>query len=425
MPSKFKILSLDGGGTWALAQVKCLKNIYPNLSGHEILQKFDLVVANSGGSIVLASLLENLSPAETEALFLDTKFREKIFVRIPIYRKIGTKLLRLVGVGPKYWTHKKLDGFRQAFPNTGDSKLEDIVKTIKQKQEHCANVLIITYDYDRSRSVFLRSNDKSRTNSALEPAARARIGRTVDHKFKSITLAEAVHSSSNAPVNYFDKPALVHYGDRELRAWDGAIGGYNNPILAGLTEALRNKTKLEDIYILSIGTANKVLPLESILDIPKAQSKRLFIEVKKPNFTRDLSRLALSILNEPPESALYVTHTFMASQFGNDMNADVKAQRHLIRMNPLVQPVVKEGEKGQELAFPEGISSDEFKRIIDLDMDLIKQADVELINKLFDLWLEDKVVNQPIRQDSRNLRALIGSLKFSEVKKTWLEVSED
>ena len=51
----YKILSLDGGGTWAILEVMALKAIYGgDTPGHQILAEFDLAVANSGGSIVLA-----------------------------------------------------------------------------------------------------------------------------------------------------------------------------------------------------------------------------------------------------------------------------------------------------------------------------------------------------------------------------------
>ena len=54
----YKILSLDGGGTWAILETMALKQIYGgDTSGHQILAKFDLAVANSGGSIVLAGLV--------------------------------------------------------------------------------------------------------------------------------------------------------------------------------------------------------------------------------------------------------------------------------------------------------------------------------------------------------------------------------
>ena len=44
----FRILSLDGGGTWALIQVKALMALYPaGTRGHTVLADFDLVGANS------------------------------------------------------------------------------------------------------------------------------------------------------------------------------------------------------------------------------------------------------------------------------------------------------------------------------------------------------------------------------------------
>ncbi|MEH6618228.1 hypothetical protein [Maribacter arcticus] len=52
----YKILSPDGGGSWAIIQLLTLKDSYGNLNGHEILEKFDLVIANSRGNIVLAAL---------------------------------------------------------------------------------------------------------------------------------------------------------------------------------------------------------------------------------------------------------------------------------------------------------------------------------------------------------------------------------
>ena len=52
-----RILSLDGGGTWALIQARALEKIYgESTRGHEVLRKFDYVVANSGGSIVAGAL---------------------------------------------------------------------------------------------------------------------------------------------------------------------------------------------------------------------------------------------------------------------------------------------------------------------------------------------------------------------------------
>ena len=40
----YKILSLDGGGSWALIQARILQDIYGDIKGHELLKKFDLVL---------------------------------------------------------------------------------------------------------------------------------------------------------------------------------------------------------------------------------------------------------------------------------------------------------------------------------------------------------------------------------------------
>ena len=48
-----KILSLDGGGAWAMLQAMALGDLFGDRPGWEILAQFDLAVANSGGSIVL------------------------------------------------------------------------------------------------------------------------------------------------------------------------------------------------------------------------------------------------------------------------------------------------------------------------------------------------------------------------------------
>jgi hypothetical protein len=56
MPSNnpYRILCLDGGGRWSLISVMALQKIFGERArGYDILASFDLVAANSGGSIVL------------------------------------------------------------------------------------------------------------------------------------------------------------------------------------------------------------------------------------------------------------------------------------------------------------------------------------------------------------------------------------
>ena len=52
----YQILSLDGGGSWALIQARVLQDIYGDIKGHELLKQFDMAVKNSGDSLVLGCL---------------------------------------------------------------------------------------------------------------------------------------------------------------------------------------------------------------------------------------------------------------------------------------------------------------------------------------------------------------------------------
>ena len=88
--AKYQILSLDGGGAWALIQVRALAAFYGEAAkGHDILADFDLVAANSGGSIVAAGLAEDLSLAQILDYFKDKAKRRAIFAALPFYRKIS------------------------------------------------------------------------------------------------------------------------------------------------------------------------------------------------------------------------------------------------------------------------------------------------------------------------------------------------
>src|ERR1700742_1836784 len=99
--SRYRILSLDGGGCWALIQVRALIELYgPNKLGREVLQDFDLVAANSGGSIVLGCLIENMSLTKILGFFNDEAQRKAIFSKTS---SIENHILRdIAGLGPKY-----------------------------------------------------------------------------------------------------------------------------------------------------------------------------------------------------------------------------------------------------------------------------------------------------------------------------------
>ena len=96
----------------------------------------------------------------------------------------------------------------------------------------------VGFDYELSRAAFFRSQATSSPSWG-------------DGGSADVTLAEAIHASTNAPVNYFDAPALLP--SCNARFWDGGITGCNNPVLAAVTEALVKQHKNTDIVALSIG----------------------------------------------------------------------------------------------------------------------------------------------------------------------------
>ena len=69
-----------------------------------------------------------------------------------------------------------------------------------------------------------------------------------------VTFTSAVTEAASNTLN----PAA----NRHRRFWDGAIGGYNNPALAGIVEILArpNPPAPDTISVLSIGTGSVVLP---------------------------------------------------------------------------------------------------------------------------------------------------------------------
>src|SRR5262245_4183445 len=109
--SKYRILSLDGGGIWSLVQVMALKKLYGDTTGHAVLKNFDLVAANSGGSFVLGGLLEDLTLGELFNYFQDKSKREEIFYP---NKSLFYQVVRAIfHVGPKHSSPAKLEAIKR------------------------------------------------------------------------------------------------------------------------------------------------------------------------------------------------------------------------------------------------------------------------------------------------------------------------
>ncbi|MGE0153843.1 MAG: patatin-like phospholipase family protein [Reyranellaceae bacterium] len=408
-----RVLSLDGGGSWAILQIQALIDLYPQArTGHDVLRQFDFVVANSGGTIVLAALIENYPLSQIEALFLDAQARKEIFFRLPWWKRIP----RIIGLGPRYDSEEKIKGLLARMPLHGKTPITELGNAVTLATGRPFDFLMTTFDYDRRRAVFQRSDANSMASSASRPPP--------PHQQRlAPTLAEAVHSATNAPVDFFDKPArfllwdsaLNPAANRHRRFWDGAIGGYNNPTLAGLVEVLArpNAPPADAIRVLSIGTASVVLPYR--LHYPGAPGL-LVQELPEQGLLKDIKALATAILDDPPDAASFIAHVWLSGALPA-RDAPPVTDSPVVRMNPLVQPL---RTVNGNLALPNGVSAAEFEKLRELEMDAVEQDQVLLIQRFGRRWLADDVTNQAIRANSVTLEPQIGFNRYSDAKAAWL-----
>jgi hypothetical protein len=213
--------------------------------GHEVLKDFNLVAANSGGSIVLGGLIADFTLDSLLNLFCNEDQRRRLFCRLPFWQRwsVVHAVCERLGIAPKYLTAAKLAELQTVLGEYAATPMVNLPSMIERSIGHQTHFLICAFDYDRKRAVFFRSYE------AIPKGTSSFIG---------ATLAEAINASSTAPVQFFDKPSTFE----RFRFWDGAIGGYNNPTLRAVTEALTRHDPT-DIQVLSMGTGSVRLPIET------------------------------------------------------------------------------------------------------------------------------------------------------------------
>ncbi|MDO7886641.1 patatin-like phospholipase family protein [Hymenobacter cheonanensis] len=420
MSAPYRILSLDGGGSWALIQVRCLQQLMPwATTGHQVLRCFDLVAANSGGSIVLAGLVADMPLADILALFENEAVRRDIFAPTD---KLGWRLEHalaeasgdwLPAVGPRYSTERKLAALRQHLGVLNGLCLHNVPDRVSQpgSGRPGPHVLIPAFDYNRQRSTFFRSDQLSRGDSAVladvlasRPPAPA-TGHPVE-------LLAAVHASSTAPVNFFDATAAVSIGGQDSYLWDGGVAGYNNPVLAAVTEALSNGHPAASIQVVSVGTGAKVFPVAQAGQTAEYDS---LLTAAKANegFFRDVVKVASAIVGAPPDSASYVAFTTLNPNFAH---AGFQS-RNFIRANPVVQPRLE----NNTWHAPPSYDETTIKAICALELDAVTNEEVKLVQRICEDWLAGRLPNQPVRADAE-LRCLVGQPLFADVQRLFNEL---
>lgn len=399
----YSILSLDGGGTWALIQVKILQQRYgAKAKGHDVLKNYDLVIANSGGSMVLGALCINKSLDEIEILFSSPDVLKTIFVR-----KIGPYMA-------PFKTTEKINGLRVQFGDLGEKPLTEFPAYIGK---NTLQIIIVAFDYDRERAVYFRSNSNSKLESSY--IEKKTIGST-NEEFRTVSLVNAVHASSTAPVQFFDAPAEFSYiypgnpnkETKKRRFWDGAIGGNNNPVDVGVIEAIANGAEKTKIRVASIGTAMTVLPV-LYLDNgePTAEFDWLVKKSKNEGVVDELEKLAKSIVSDPPDSATFIAHQILGLDF-------IQKDKRLIRMNPLVKPFFNSGSKSW--VKPGNNWDDmELKSLFEMDMAVTDKKDIDLIIRMTDEYFKGYFTNQGIRIGGKYFNSILGHKKFKDALEDW------
>lgn len=412
-----RILSLDGGGTWALVQVAALTSLYGSqTTGREVLREFDLVVANSGGSLVVAALFEDLTLGRIGELFNDSVMLSRLFDD-----KSGHTMRGWIHWFPRYQTRAKLKMLHEFLPTVASTKMSDVCTSLGGR----THLLLTSFDYDTRRAVFCRSNANSLSASFLTDTPH-QLGR-------ELSVADAVHGSSTPPVRFFDQPAQTS-SERSRRLWDGALGGYNNPVVAGICELLADpEVRAEAIEVLSIGTGQVRLFSHRTAELLRARHPDSTIPAAAiaaggdPMLNRffkrsmdDLEKLATVILADPPDAATYVA--FMLLGHKPCADPEVSGLR-LVRMNPVLCPI----RGDQHWSLPTGFAeAKKIARLAELDLDAHAQDDIDLIAEFARAWVYAKhahdLPNQGIRQHWDSSLDF-GDSTFGAAKRRWQALS--
>ncbi|MGI4944961.1 MAG: patatin-like phospholipase family protein [Janthinobacterium lividum] len=212
-----RLLALSGGGSWSLIQTRALATLFPGQSGRAILSQFDLVAGTSGGVIVLAGLLGDMTLGAITQMFLDPVVRAQLYVPVDG----PASLAAAFGAGPKWSSAGKLAGLQALLGPTGAAMLSGVP----------VRVAMPAYDVDSHCRMVFRSYG---IPGSAAPAT---------------TVALAAHASSIAPVAYFDAPAAIG----GLRLWDGGVAGLTCPDMLAVRDAL--ELGLGDLRVLSLGSA--------------------------------------------------------------------------------------------------------------------------------------------------------------------------
>jgi hypothetical protein len=378
----YRILSLDGGGTWALTQVRALMHLFgEDAKGHEVLRRFRLVVANSGGSTIAASLAVDQRLSDIVRFLKSSDDVNPGFEPTALAAVLPSSIARRLPIA-RFTTPGKYRNLRRELGPRAESPLP----SWRNDDPTLPDLVIPAFDFDRERVTLFRTNPNS---PAVTQAGAPPIG---------ATLLDAVNASTTAPIVFFDRPAEVPDGQGRRRFWDGAMAGYNNPIMLGVIEALASRVPRSDIRVLSIGSGSVPMPPPGArgpdgrpLDLPTRSGP-----------IADLAKVSTCIVDDPPEAATFAAHVVLGGDVPRVPGA-VITSGPVVRLSATVRRV----RVGDAWIWPAAFEPAEWARFATLDLAAHAPPETDLIDRLALAWIAGGVPNQPIRADA-DMNADIG-----------------
>ncbi len=213
--------------------------------------------------------------------------------------------------------------------------------------------------------------------------------------------------------------------------WDGAVAGFNNPVLAAVVEAVTNGNgrSMEDYRILSIGTGltrkavltdHRFSTLKASRDLyEKNINNPLVVSNSRFRPLDDIGKIAKSIVSDPPDSATFIAFSFLDATLNNSLS-------NLVRINPCVTPELSPDGR-YEVPDVYRNEKENFLKLINLDMDAVREDEIELITGLCDNFLRpaSMLPNQLIRGEFLNAETpVLGYDRYEKAKFRWLEITK-
>jgi len=368
----YRILSLDGGGHGGVIQAMALADLYPGLAGKGILGEFDLVVAAGGGALVLGALMADRSPAQ----ILDALHPPSAAApRQPRPGPLGRFLSRF-GRGARPRPSGEGDVIATLMGEAATTALDQWV--LDGPSELPVGVMFVTLDPDRGGARFLRGYAMEATGEPADP----------------VSIIGAVRAAQPPSV-------------REGAAPDGAAAGVDNPVMAGVIDALAMGAMPEDIEVLSIGAGQVRLVPPNLVVQGGATPAALVRDPPPEGKGREARTPREGTREGPADWASWAAHIVLAGDPGE--------MGRVVRMNPLAQPTPS-GPGGWD--YPKGLPAALFDALASLDRNAPGPLGADLARQWAEAWIRQGAPNQPIRAGA-DLSWALGDKTYIAAKRRW------